>query len=164
MLFQPLFLCWVLWLVSPLRVESQFPIVLDISSIDVQSHMFWGFSLWCRSLGLRYLMRGTNLSLLRENLQIMKYLPSEGCHIRVGHLSFLSAFMWSCYPSLQRSCSPCFKAFVRGNFSICSCRVVISMAGREFRIFSCCYLELPLPPLMIGLTCSSSWEHTWHLI
>lgn len=68
------------------------------------------------------------------------FIPSR-IHVSVS-VSPLDATLLS---SVVEACSFYFQVPFRRNYSICSCRFVISMGGDEFRILLCHHLELSSP-------------------
>ena len=82
---------------------------------------------------------------LRANLP-----PMGGCtgwtgdtFAEIVSLPLLPAPAWLSYPFLWRSSSASFQVFFNGSYSICSCRLGVSVGGGEFRVLLCGHLELP---------------------
>lgn len=128
------------------------PIALWVSGMRApvvfKARCFGGSSLTCRSLKLRCLMWDTNLLLLR-GAPDCESSPDYGWLWRgVGFMVRLHFSLPYLPPDLFLLCSfeeiiqLVFRSFSQ-NFSICSCRFLVSMRECEFKIFLCRHLEPP---------------------
>ena len=108
-----------------------------------------GLSLVCRTQDLGCFMWNSNPSLFSKiTLPLWSSQAVDHCNWRVD-FPFTSSYLYfsnlsRCCPLLWRLCLPNFQVPFRGNYSICSCRLVYSMGGGEFRIFFYTFLNPPV--------------------
>ena len=79
-----------------------------------------------------------------------------------SYLCYSYPLLLSFYPLFWRLCSSRFQVPLRGYYSICSCRSVVSLGREDFRIFLCHCLEPLLSSnVCCGLSCSVVSDSLW---